>query len=249
MIAKLASDQAKPRGLLEVRAGWETGFLAGLLLSAMPGVGPKTAARWKELGLTEVHQVQKMDEGALVRLIGEEGRALKLRAHGFGGATIRPDRLPRSVSRETTFARDERDPSRLDAILTLLTARVASQLREEHLVARTVTLKLRHDDFRTVTRRETLAEATSLDAELLGAARRLLAGAFDEVRRRDRGVRLLGVAATNLGTAAEPDLFEPESRARLRRLTEAVDAVRERYGFDAMTPGRLLELRRKKKRE
>jgi hypothetical protein len=62
-------------------------------------------------------------------------------------------------------------------------------------------------------------------------------------------VRLLGVAATNLGTVAEPDLFEPASRARLRRLTEAVDAVRERYGFDAMTPGRLLELRRKKKGE
>ena len=215
----------------------------------MPGAGPKTAARWKELGLTDVSQVQKMEEAALVRLIGEDGRALKLRAHGFGGATIRPDRLPRSVSRETTFSRDERDPSRLDAILTLLTARVASQLREEHLVARTVTLKLRHDDFRTVTRRETLPEATALDAELLGAARRLLVSAFEEARRRDRGVRLLGVAATNLGTAAEPDLFEPESRARLRRLTDAVDAVRERYGFDAMTPGRLLELRRKKKPE
>jgi DNA polymerase-4 len=249
MIAKLASDQAKPRGLLEVRAGWEEGFLAGLPLSAMPGVGPKTAARWKELGLIDVHQVQRMEEGALVRLIGEEGRALKLRAHGFGGATLRPDRLPRSVSRETTFSRDERDPSRLDAILTLLTARVASQLRDEHLVARTVTLKLRHDDFRTVTRRETVSEATALDAELLAAARRLLAGAFEEVRRRDRGVRLLGVAATNLGTAAEPDLFEPESRARLRRLTEAVDAVRDRYGFDAMTPGRLLELRKRKKPE
>jgi DNA polymerase-4 len=249
MIAKLASDQAKPRGFLEVRAGWEEGFLAGLPLSAMPGVGPRTAARWRELGLVDVHQVQRMDESALVRLIGEEGRALKLRAHGFGGATIRPDRLPRSVSRETTFSRDERDPARLDAILTLLTARVASQLREEHLVARTVTIKLRHDDFRTVTRRETLPEATALDAELLAAGRRLLAGAFDDVRRRDRGVRLLGVAATNLGTTAEPDLFEPASRARLRRLTEAVDAVRERYGFDAMTPGRLLELRRKKKRE
>jgi DNA polymerase-4 len=249
MIAKLASDQAKPRGLLEVRAGWEEGFLAGLPLAAMPGVGPKTAARWKELGLTEVHQVQRMDEGALVRLIGEEGRALKLRAHGFGGATLRPERLPRSVSRETTFSRDERDPSRLDAILALLTARVASQLREEHLVARTVTLKLRHDDFRTVTRRETLPEATALDAELLAAARRLLVGAFEEARSRDRGVRLLGVAATNLGTAAEPDLFEPASRARLRRLTDAVDAVRERYGFDAMTPARLLELRKRKKRE
>jgi DNA polymerase-4 len=70
MIAKLASDQAKPRGLMEVRAGWEQGFLAGLPLSAMPGVGPKTAARWTELGLTDVWQIQQMEEAALARLIG-----------------------------------------------------------------------------------------------------------------------------------------------------------------------------------
>jgi nucleotidyltransferase/DNA polymerase involved in DNA repair len=245
MIAKLASDQAKPRGLLEVRAGWEEGFLAGLPLSALPGVGPRTAARWRELGLTDVVQIQRMDEAAVIRLLGDDGRTLKLRAHGYGGTTLSPDRLPRSVSRETTFARDERDPNRLDGILALLTARVAAQLRDEQLVARTVTLKLRHDDFRTVTRRETLPEATALDAELLAAARRLLAGAFEEVRQRDRGVRLLGVAATGLGTTAAPDLFEPAERTRLRRLTDAVDQVRERYGFDAMTPGRLLELRKR----
>ncbi|HLS47002.1 MAG TPA: DNA polymerase IV [Gemmatimonadales bacterium] len=248
MIAKLASDQAKPRGLLEVRAGWEEGFLAGLPLAALPGVGPRTAARWKELGLSDVWQVQRMEESALVRLLGDDARTLKLRVHGFGGATLRPDRLPRSVSRETTFSRDERDPQRLDAILSLLTARVAAQLRDEHLVARTVTLKVRHDDFQTVTRRETLSEATALDAELLAAARRLLGRAFEEVRRRDRGVRLLGVAATGLGTASEPDLFETAERARLRRLTDAVDAVRDRFGFDAMTPGRLLEIRKREKK-
>jgi DNA polymerase-4 len=234
---------------MEVRAGWEKGFLAGLSLSAMPGVGPKTAARWKELGLSMVAQIQAMEERALERLIGEDARALKLRAHGYGGTTLRADRLPRSVSRETTLSRDERDPGRLESILALLTARVAGQLRDEGLVARTVTLKLRHDDFTTVTRRRTLSEPTALDPELLGAARALFRTAFADVRGRDRGVRLIGVAATNLGTATEPDLFESEQRARLRQLTEAVDAVRERYGFDAVTPAQLLELRRKKRPE
>jgi DNA polymerase-4 len=76
MIAKLASDAAKPRGLMEVRAGWEEGFLAGLPLAAMPGIGPKTAARWAELGLSDVWQVQRMDEASLERLIGPEARAL-----------------------------------------------------------------------------------------------------------------------------------------------------------------------------
>ena len=244
MIAKLASDSAKPRGLMEVRAGWEEGFLAGLPLSAMPGVGPKTAARWAELGLTDVHQVQGMDEAALARLVGGDARGLKRRAHGHGGSTLRGERLPKSVSRETTLSRDVRDPEELEAILSLLTARVAGQLREEQLVGRTVTLKLRHDDFRTVTRRRTLETATDLDAELYEAARALFREAFEEVRGRNRGVRLIGIAATNLGVSAEADLFESPERQRLRELSAAVDKVREKYGFGAVTPGSVLRARR-----
>ncbi len=247
MIAKLASDCAKPRGLMEVRAGWEEGFLAGLPLQALPGVGPKTAERWAALGLTDVAQVQRMEREALERLIGPEAKLLKLRAHGYGGSALRADRLPKSVSRETTLSRDERDAEELEAILALLTARVAGQLREEHLVARTVALKLRHDDFRTVTRRSTLEASTDLDADLFGAARRLFREAFGEVRRRDRGVRLIGIAATNLAQATAPDLFEAPARARQRQLTRAVDEVRERFGFDALAQARLLELRRRKR--
>ena len=246
MIAKLASDCAKPRGLMEVRSGWEMGFLAGLPLRAMPGVGPKTAERWSELGLTDVHQIQTLTEQALERLIGADARPLKLRAHGQGGTTLRPQRLPKSVSRETTLSRDLRDPDQLERILALLTARVAAQLRDEQIVARAVTMKLRHDDFRTVTRRRTLETATDLDAEIYLAARSLFRDAFEEVRRRDRGVRLIGVAATNLGTAAEEDLFEPPERSRLRLLTEAVDKVRGKFGFDAVTPGSIFELRRRR---
>jgi DNA polymerase IV len=247
MIAKLASDYAKPRGLMEVRAGWEEGFLAGLRVSALPGVGPKTAARWAELGLTDVVQIQRMDVEALERLVGDEAKALKLRAHGYGGTTLTADRLPRSVSRETTLSRDARDPARLEQILALLTARVAAQLRDESLLARTVTLKLRHDDFHTVTRRHTLELATDLDAELLGAARELFRSAFADARLRDRGVRLIGIAATNLTTAGSQDLFESAERVRLRQLTEAVDRVRDKYGFDAMTPGSITGMKRRKR--
>ena len=244
MVAKLASDRAKPRGLMEVRAGWEEGFLAGLPLAALPGVGPKTAARWAQLGLTDVHQVQTMEEAALARLVGGDARALKRRAHGHGGATLRAERLPRSVSRETTLSRDLMNPEELEAILALLTARVAGQLREEGLVGRTVSLKLRHDDFRTVTRRHTLETATDLDAELYEAARALFRQAFEEVRHRNRGVRLIGIAATNLGVAAEADLFEPPRRQRLKDLSVAVDKVRGKYGFGAVTPGSGLRARR-----
>lgn len=248
MVAKLASDYAKPRGLMEVRSGWERGFLAGLALRALPGVGPKTAERWAELGLVNVHQVQEMDERTLEQLIGPDARHLKLLAQGQGGTVLRPDRLPKSVSRETTLSRDLRDPEELEEILALLTARVAAQLRDEQILARAITLKLRHDDFRTVTRRRTLETATDLDAEIYLTARALFRTAFPEVRRRDRGVRLIGVAAMNLGTAAEEDLFEPPERTRLRRLTAAVDKVRDKFGFDAMTPGSIVELRRRRPR-
>jgi DNA polymerase-4 len=153
------------------------------------------------------------------------------------------------VSRETTLSRDLRDPEELERILALLTARVAAQLRDEQILARSVTMKLRHDDFRTVTRRRTLETATDLDAEIYLAARSLFREAFEEVRRRNRGVRLIGVSATNLGTAAEEDLFEPPERSRLRQLTEAVDKVRGKFGFDAVTPGSIFGLRRRRPKE
>jgi DNA polymerase-4 len=248
MVAKMASDYAKPRGLMEIRAGWERGFLAGLPLRALPGVGPKTAERWARLGLVDVYQVQEMEERALQQLIGADARPLKLRAQGRGGTTLSPDRLPKSVSRETTLARDLRDPAELERILELLSARVAAQLRDEQLLAKAVMLKLRHDDFRTVTRRRTLDLATDLDAEIFLTARLLFRTAFAEVRERNRGVRLIGVAAANIGTAAEEDLFEPAERSRLRQLTTAVDQVRGKYGFSAVTSGSIMAMRRKRRR-
>jgi DNA polymerase-4 len=246
MVAKLASDAAKPRGLMEVREGWEEGFVAGLPLKALPGIGPRTAERLAALGLTETWQVQARSVEDLERLIGGEAKVLKHRAHGQGGRVLRGHRATKSVSRETTLDRDTADAAQLERILLRLSAHVASQLRGEGLAARTVTLKLRHGDFVTITRSRTLAEPSDLDGDITGAARELLRSAFDEVRRRGRGVRLIGVAATNLTDAPLADLFESPERTKLRQLTSAVDRVRERFGFEAATPGSLV--RRKEKR-
>jgi DNA polymerase-4 len=187
-----------------------------------------------------------MPEAALTRLLGKDAVLLRRRAFGQGGTTLTPDRLPRSVSRESTLSRDERDARRLEGLLLLLTARVAAQLREEQLMGRTVTLKLRHDDFVTVTRRHTLPEPTNLDQELASVAQTLFRKAFTEVRGRDRGVRLIGVAVTGITPVESLDLFEPPERTRLRQLTAAVDAVREKFGFEAVTPGILVGFRKAK---
>ena len=243
MVAKLASDYAKPRGICEVRAGWEEGFVAGLELCALPGIGPRTGERLRQLGLTEVAQVQAMTEPDLARLVGDYARELKWRAHGHGTTALHAGRPARSVSRETTLARDATDPEALEGLLVRFAGLVGADLRASGLVARTVTLKLRHGDFHTVTRRRTLAQPTDLDAELLAPARALFRDAFAEARRRRQGIRLIGLAATNLTEAAPADLFEPADRTRLRELTQAVDKVRERFGFDAVAPARTLSPR------
>ncbi len=249
MIAKLASDYAKPRGICEVRAGWERGFVAGLELRALPGIGPRTAEKLRTLGLTEVAQVQALAEADLARLVGDYARELKWRAHGHGTTALHAGRLQRSVSRETTLGTDATDPAYLDALLVRFVSLVAADLREHGLVARTVVLKLRHADFTTVTRRRTLPAATDLDQELLTPARALFGPAFEEARRRRQGIRLIGVAATGLAEAAPADLFEPPERTRLRELTSAVDKVRERFGFDAVQPARHLTLPQRDRRE
>ncbi len=247
MVAKIASEAAKPRGLLEVRPGWQEGFLAGLPLSAIPGIGPKTAKRLAELGLSDVVEVQRRSLTDLERLLGPAAKSLKRRAHGHGGSSLTGGGLPKSVSRETTLSRDSTDRERLERLLTLFTARIASQLRGDGLMARTVTLKLRHGDFRTVTRQQTLSHATDLDHELRGPVQLLFDQAFAEVLRRKRGVRLIGVGASNLVPAETPDLFEEPARTKQRELTSAVDRVRERFGFDAVTPASIVSMRRPKK--
>ena len=245
-IAKMGSDFAKPRGIVEVREGWEAGFTAGLPLKAFPGIGPKTAARLAEKGLTEAWEVQELPAGRLRVLIGEDAEWLKLRAAGRGGTTLSRREAAKSISRETTLATDETDLRRLEGRLARLTAHVAAQLREEELQTRTVVLKLRHGDFHTVTRRVTLPAPTDLDAELLGAARTLLGPAFDEARARKQGVRLIGIGTTNLVPAAPPDLFEDPRRTKQRQITDAVDRVRDKFGFEALTSARVMSSRKKR---
>ncbi len=240
MIAKIASDYAKPRAICEVRPGWERGFVAGLSLAALPGIGPKTAQRLMERGLTDVAQIQAIPADELERLVGrDEAASLRRRADGRGGSVLRAHDLPKSVSRETTFNRDVFSAEELDRVLLLLTARVAGQLRDEGLVAGAIVLKLRHGDFVTVTRRRTLASPTAMDAELLAPARELLAPAFAAARARHQGVRLLGLTAVRLAPSDVADLFETPERSRQRDLTTAVDRVRARFGFDAVHSARI----------
>ena len=192
---------------------------------------------------------------ALLDVLGAEGRSLSelvapLRRYAASGEinsrVVDAKEVIESIEKEHATAPEI---SQLDGLLVRFVGQVAGQLREEGLMARTVVLKLRHGDFHTVTRRHTLREATDLDAELLAPARALFRPAFDEVKRRRQGVRLIGVAATNLSQAAPADLFEPAERTRMRELTSAIDRARKKYGFDVLAPGSAIRLKQREEKD
>jgi DNA polymerase-4 len=241
MIAKVASDYAKPRGICEVREGWEAGFLAGLPLSALPGIGPRTTARLAARGLRDVTQIQSASEEELTDLVGREtARWLQRRAMGRGSSRVRAATAAKSVSRETTFARDVSRPEELDRTLVWLIAKLAAQLRAEKLVAGAIVLKLRYDDFRTLTRRRTCRPPTAQDEIIRDIARALLEPALATARGQGHAIRLLGVAAVDLTPEPLGDLFTATTTPAAEGVTRAVDSVRARFGFDALRPARIV---------
>jgi DNA polymerase-4 len=199
VVAKIASDRDKPRGLTVVPAGTEARFLAPLALRALPGVGPRTEERLRAAGVETIGALAALADDALSALLpGQVGPELRRRALGVDPREVLSEpRERRSVSSERTFAEDVGDPARLAELLEELAGAVAAHLRRRGEAARTVSVKVRYPDFRTVTRAHTAGAATD-DAEAIGAvAGGLLAAAL---RERPGPLRLLGVGASGLAS-------------------------------------------------
>ena len=204
-LAKMASDRDKPRGFAVIGRTEATAFLAPLPVRALWGIGEATARRMAEQGIETVAQLQAMPEADLVARWGKFGRQLAGLVHGRDSRRITPDRPAKSVSNETTFARDIRAAPALAAELEPLAARVAGRLDRAGLAGRTVVLKLKTADFRLITRHSRLAEPTRR-AEVIGRAGLALL----ERQADGRAFRLIGIGVTDLCPAAEadpPDLF------------------------------------------
>jgi DNA polymerase-4 len=241
LLAKLASDMAKPDGLLVVPPGTELAFLHPLPVSRLWGVGPATQARLAELGVETVGQLAALPESSVVSALGRAaGAHLYALAHNRDERVVEPDRPTKSVGHEETFATDRHDRAELERDLARMAERVAARLRDSGLAARTVAIKVRFPDFRTITRSHTLGEPTDLAPDIGRRARELL-------RTVDlgAGVRLLGVAAQQLsaGAAVQERLPlggdagpGPGVPDRSRALAEVLDAVRHRFGDRALGP-------------
>ena len=165
--AKVASELAKPRGVLHVRPGHEAALLAPLPVRSLPGIGPKTAERLRRYNLRTVGQLAGVSRELLVESFGSGGEYLYEAARGRGSAEVDPSEgLPKSISRETTFQQDTSDRAALAAMLSYLLQRACRQLRTKGLLAATVSLKLRYSDFQTVARSRSLRCPTDHDDEL-----------------------------------------------------------------------------------
>jgi DNA polymerase-4 len=239
-LAKVASGVAKPDGLLIVPPNAELEFLHPLPIERLWGVGPVTAGKLRRLGITTVREVAELGEGALVAILGRgSGRHLHALAHNRDPRRVQTGRRRRSMgSQHALGRRSPKSPEALDAVLLAIVDRLSRRLRAARRVCRTVTLRLRFDDFSRATRSHTLAESTAQTQTILAEARELLAAALPMIRQR--GVTLVGVALSNLDDDWAIQLALPFGRRSSIALDTALDAVRERYGTDAVTRAVLL---------
>ena len=245
IVAKLATEYAKPRpgtnatGVCIVPPGGEAAFVAGLALAELPGVGPRFQERLAEHGWRQVADVLPLDQAALARHLGERaGEWLYQRIRGIDPSPVHERDRAKSISRDETFPRDLNDDADLQRELVRLVDRGAADMRESGLAARTITVKLRDYDRKTRQASRTLRAPIIADRAIMTLAHELLARL-----RSDRRVpaRLIGVALSQFADVAQLDLLDVSDAEvevdRDRRLSRAVDAVRERFGRSALTPG------------
>jgi DNA polymerase-4 len=228
LVAKVASEQAKPRGLLWVAAGQEPRFLAQLPVRKIPGIGEVTERALRALGIEYVHQLANYSQEKLETIFGQWGTALYRKARGGDSYEFVLDAEPKSISQNHTFAEDTGDVAAMESMLSHLSQKACKRLREAGLSARTLTTTIRYTGFDTYTRSKTLNDPVQFDADAFAAFLSL----FREHRNPVRKVRLIGVALSGLTHGnAQLDLLDPGRRAKLDKLTRAADSLRDRFGF------------------
>ena len=228
LTAKVASDQAKPRGLVWVAPGQEAKFLAPLPVRKIPGIGKVTERALRALAIETVAQLAEHSSKKLEKIFGQWGTALYRKARGGDSYEFIIDAEPKSISHNHTFGEDTNDLEALHSMLSLLSQKTCKRLREAGLAARTLTLTIRYAGFDTYTRSHTMPEPVHLDADI----QRVFLSLFEEHRNKNRKIRLLGTALSNLTHGGQQlDLLNAERREKLEKLTQAADKLRDRFGF------------------
>src|SRR5213594_1413408 len=233
LCAKIGSDLRKPDGLVIVPAGGEAAFLAPLPLERLWGVGPRTREVLEGWGLRTIGELAAFDRTALETRLGEHGTDIWERASGIDEGEVTSDHVPKSVGHSHTFDANTLDAAKIESTLLRLAEGVGRRLRDHTLRGRTITLTLRVAPFETRTRQRTLREPTDDDVTIFRVARQLLRNALAEDREGGRSspVRLVGVSVSGVTAGEQLGLFDA---ARHARLNAALDAVRARFGDEAL---------------
>jgi DNA polymerase-4 len=238
-LAKVASGVAKPDGLLVVPPDRELAILHPQPVERLWGVGPVTANKLRDRGITTVGEVAQLAEAALVSMLGRAaGRQLHALAHNRDPRPVRAGRRRSSIGSQRALGRSPRSPDAVDAVLVGLVDRVTRRMRSARRVGCTVVLRLRFGDFSRATRSHTLPRATAETRTILATARWLLATAMPLIERQ--GLTLVGVAVGNLDDDGAVQLALPFDRYSGGALDTALDEVRDRFGPDAVTRAVLL---------
>ncbi len=234
LVAKVASEQAKPRGLVWVPAGSEETFLGPLSVRRIPGIGRVTEGALKALGIETVARLQAVPLERLEQDFGRWGTALYRKARGIDSYEFFVDAEPKSISHNRTFGEDTNDRQQLYSTLSFLCQKAGKRLRDAGLHARTVTLTLRYTNFKTITRNHTLGEPSDLDSVFLKAMLDLFSRAWDGAAM----LRLVGVALSSFSHGAQQmDLLDPGRREKLERLAQTADRLRDKFGFEKVQLG------------
>jgi DNA polymerase-4 len=238
-LAKVASGVAKPDGLLVVPPDGELDFLHPLPVERLWGVGPVTADKLHDRGISTVGEVAELPEAALVAMLGRaSGRHLHALAHNRDPRPVQVGRRRRSIGSQRALGRAPKSADAIDAAVVGLVDRVTRRMRSAGRVGRTVVLRLRFDDFSRATRSHTLARATAQTHTILTTVRTLVATATPMIERQ--GLTLVGIAVSNLDNDDAVQLELPFDRYSGGALDAALDDVRERFGSNAVTRAVLL---------
>jgi DNA polymerase IV len=238
-LAKVASGVAKPDGLLVVPPDRELDFLHPLPVERLWGVGRVTAGKLDRRGIATVGDVAQIPEAALVAIVGPAaGRQLHALAHNRDPRPVQVGRRRRSIGSQRALGRSPKSPATLDAVLVGIVDRLGRRLRKARRVCRTVVLRLRFDDFSRATRSHTLPDTTADTETILATARGLLALATPMIE--SRGITLVGIALSNLADDTDVQLVLPFERQPAGALDASLDALRERFGSQAVTRAVLL---------
>ena len=235
LVAKIATDEAKPNGYLFVQPGFEKDFLSALTVNKIPGVGKQTHFQLQALGIVYIRDVLLFSPEKLEEKLGKWGADLWMKAQGIYEGEVNNERDAKSVSTENTFHEFTDNQDFLLSEIVRMSEKVAYELRQDEKLAGCVTVKIRYSNFETVSRQTSL-NITFQDDEIIPVAKQLFHLLYDAKRQ----VRLLGVRLSNLSShAMQGNLFD--DAVKKTNLYKAIDAVKNKWGNPSLQKGRSLK--------